>query len=624
MTHSLTELTWVKYPIAVACVIVYLTIVGLPYVFASTRKLPSYFLILTPNLGMATVITAASLYGFVGSAVSPLLVYAFAFVFAALAALLLVRNGSVKWDRQSLRQSLRAAGGSVAWPWTLGIALVTIFMYPAISLGHGYMTTFVTSNNDVGSYLAEATNFAVSGFRNAGYWFGWDGGSDASTLAAKTDHTGVSAILAAIAALFGQPVWKVGTVTMMVAGSSLVAGTVAYCRSICELTDRTSLVIGAFASSSLVVWYMASNYFLAQVICVSLLLGQLTLVNLACDHEWDWRIVVSLGLLAAATILASPEFQTVAVALAVATMSIKALVDALAGNPKAEVARKLGGGFVRYGLSMGLAIALVFPFLSGLFGRVQRISDVNGVVGWSLDPSNLPATLFGVPDSFAVSSTGISNLLYVLCGVAVVAGIVRGYRKSNRKMLAAAIMTVVFFAACGVAGHRWGWATYQSWKLIFALTVPILVTIVALGLKLLPKSWREATLAIMIAIIGINLGGGEANWTPTRVETRGMLVNSLSSELTEFLESPEVQRQTGINFYMPSMWQTLAVPGVYGGKGAMSSPSYISSAKPGPKPYSCSLFERSLYHPAKGPRAKKDHVVAGTANYVLVATPSCR
>src|SRR4051794_18076856 len=209
---SLSDFGWVKYPFGALVVLAFVTVLGLPYAVMARRRLPAYCLLLTPHVGMAVLVLGVTWYAFLGEPLRWWLLYLVALL--VLAGVAFRERGSLR----PVRPGLRATALGLL-PWLLGIGMATAVLLPALSsavLPPGLVTSFTLTNNDVGSYVAEASNMAKAGFDNAGLYFHWTPGSDpASTFAARQDHTGGNAFMAAVAAILGQPVWKVGEIAEM-------------------------------------------------------------------------------------------------------------------------------------------------------------------------------------------------------------------------------------------------------------------------------------------------------------------------------------------------------------------------------------------------------------------------
>lgn len=611
---TIQELGWIKYPLATFVVLAFVTVLGLPYAALVRKRLPNHCLLLGPHVGMALLVVGVSWYGFLGTRLPGWLLYVVALTALAIAVALVI-------ERSSAPKLLDRAFARYALPWTIGVLIATIFMLPAISssvLPPSYVTSFAVSNNDLGSYIAEAANMADAGFDSSGYWYGWNAGTSPSTMAAKTDHTGANALLASVSAVLHQPVWKIATISLMLVLSSILAGAVALARSFMESAESASLAIGIFASTTFLIWYLAANFFLAQLLSISLVLAQLALVQTARRTGLDWRVVFSVGALAAGSMLSSPEVGSVGIVFMVALIAARAAGSLLARMPVRSLLRSFWNDAALVIASALVAVLAILPFVADLISRTQRVGGF-GIVGWSLDLRNAPASLIGLSDAIGSPRTPVSTLVATLVALGLVAALVWAYKRRDKDALIAGVFAFAMIVI-GVAGSlRWGPVAYQSWKLIVTLSIPLAVAALVIALRPLNESWRLGVMFVVVALIGANVSIGARSWDTVRYDAAAMRGAAVPLELSEFLKSGPLQRQPAINIYVPSLWLTMAAPAVYERRAAMSSPSYLSGGRPGPHPYSCSLYDRTLYKPTK-----RQKVVANSTNYVLVATPSCK
>jgi hypothetical protein len=616
---SLSDVYWLKYPVATAALIAFLAVLGIPGYLVLRRLLPPWAAILAPNIGLAWTIVLVSWYARLGTALRWWVVWgAFALVVVGL-VVAAVRSSLLGTLRAEYRGARIAASTafSYATPWLLGITAVTIFMLPMIASPFqpkGFVTSFTFANADLGSYVGEATNVVKAGFADAGLYFDWNPGTNANTFGASTDHTGASALLALSSATLGAPVWKVGQVSIMLALAAMFAAATALVRSLLQRSPRGTLVIAALGTTSFMIWYLVGNFFLAHIVCLSMVLSQLAVIVAARDRLIDWRALFTLVPLAAATWLSSPELQFVLALLAAALIGgdlVASLVTGVPGAIRTATVRA-----VAVGLSVGIAALVIFPFTADLIARSKRLYASDSVVGWSLDLQNGVLTLLGYPDGIGTHSD-LGWIAIAATGLLLLACLIWALMRRDRLGITSGVFGVVLVAACAYGAHRWGWVTYQSWKLVLSVSAPFLIFSAILVLRPLSPQNRRAALAVFAAIAVVNVGVGARMWDPVRGTPQAVAEHSVNIALVTVLRDPKVQKQGRLNMYVPTLYNTMIAPAIYGRKAAMSSPSYNSGGGAGAHPYSCSLVEASLYN------RKMGKIVYTSHGYHLVATPRC-
>jgi hypothetical protein len=615
-----SALYWLKYPVATACLIAFLTVIGLPAFAIVRQRLPDWGLLLVPILGLAWAIVLVSWYARLGEALHWWVVWAAFAASAAASIVIAIRVGVLARLRASPPSLRTAAAAALSYggPWALGVAFVTAFLVPVITSPFqpsGFMTTFTLGNNDLGSYIAEATNVAKAGFANAHLFYGWDPGTNPSAFSANVDHTGADSLLALFGTAVGGPVWKVGQLAMMVGVAGMYVGSVALVRAAMPEVRRGALVIAAFGPTSFMVWYLVGEYFLAQIICLCLVLTQLAVIVGARDRLLDWRVVATLTPLAAATWLTSPELQAVFALLAGAVV-VSGFLAAIV-TKTAYAVRMLLARTAVVATSVSLGALLIAPFMGDLIDRLHRVyGSTAGQVGWPVDMQNGALLLLGYPDSIGSHSAlgwfAAIGVALLLLGSMTWALVMR-----DRVGIAAGAFCLVLIAAVTYGAHRWGWAAYQSWKLILTLSVPFLALAGVLILRPLRADHRRAALVVLAVLVGVNLQSGARTWNPVPTSPELLAAHSVGAGLVTFLHEPRVQRQSHLNIYVPTLFNTMVAPTVFGKTAALSSPSYLSGIQPGAHPYACSLVDATMYRRDLGSVAYSAH------GLLLVNTPRC-
>ncbi|MBJ7329667.1 MAG: hypothetical protein JHC95_07215 [Solirubrobacteraceae bacterium] len=617
---SLSDLAWLKYPIATAVLVVIFGLVGLPMVALLRNRMPRWAAALAPLYGIGIVMLTVSWYARLGWALPTWLVWLVVVATGGGTTLWAWRSGELARLRADLGDRRGALGTvwGLSLPWIVGIAAATVFMVPMITSTFtqpGFLTVFTFGNADVGAYVGEATNVQLAGYDNAGLYDMWNPGSEVSGFSADQDHTGANSLLAFSASALGSDVWKTAQIVLMLSFAGLLAGAVAVVRWFMPTRPRIALAIGALASSSFLVWYLVGNYFLAQVLCLAMITAQLILIFAGRTRPFDWRIILSLAIVAGGNWLSSPELQVVLFMLAGALV--------LADFVSTLVVRAEGAFRQLWRQSAGLLITLVtlvilvFPFATVTVERSKRVYGYKGGVGWTLDLHDSVLIFLGYPSAISTRAGDLGAIALWAAVIAFVAAVGWVLFKRDRVGIAAGVVCTVTAAAAIFGASRWDWTGYQGWKLIITLSVPFLIFAgVLLSRIFTGERLRMFALACAILFV-VNVLAGSRMWDPLKGTEAGVRHASLNADLATFLDDPKVVAQKKLNVYVPSMYATMIVPSMYEQKAAMSSPSYYSNAKPGPSPYACSLVEASMYKKRMGKVAYANH------GYLLVNTPRC-
>jgi hypothetical protein len=429
------------------------------------------------------------------------------------------------------------------------------------------------------------------------------------------DHTGADSLLALFGTAVGNPVWKVAQIAMMVGLAGMYAASVALVRAVMPEARRGALVIAAFGTTSFMVWYLVGNYFLAQIICLCLVITQLAVIVGARDQLLDWRVVATLTPLAAATWLTSPELQAV-FALLVGAVIVSGFLAAVV-TKRAHAVRTLVARTAVVATSVGLSALLIAPFMSDLINRLHRVyGSTAGEVGWALDMQNGALLLLGYPDPIG-SHSALGWFAATGVGLLLLGCTIWAFVKRDQVGIAAGAFCLVLIAAATYGAHRWGWTAYQNWKLILTLSVPFLALGAVLVVRPLRADYRRAALVFLAVVVGVNLQTGAHMWDSVRGTPQLLATHSVGAGLATFLHEARVQRQGHLNIYLPTMFNTMIAPTMFGKNAALSSPSYLSNGQPGEHPYACSLVDSTMYQRDLGT------VAYASDGLFLVNTPRC-
>lgn len=605
------DLAWVKYPLAAIVVTVFLAMLGLIPMLWARRSLPEWGTLLTPLLGMAWLSVGLSWYAHLHWPLRTWALWLLAIACLTVVATRIYRRHSKAEIRALLsdRRELARAAWDSSGPWLAGIAVIALCMVPIFEAqpgSSGFLTTFTLANNDVGTYVAEATNLARSGFGNAGVFFAYNPGTG-DRFAASYDHTATQVYLAAVSSVLGGSAWKTAQVALLVEFAGVFAAATMLARALLGRRPTASLVVAGVAAGNVLVLYLAGHFFAAQLLCLAMSIAQLALVIGARDRLTEPRIVVTLATLGAACALSSPEQQVITLALLAVV-----LVASCVYRPGTNLRRALTQSLLGLAAATALSLLLVIPFINDLRTRVQVVSQ-HGVYGWVLDLHDAPLTMLGYPERLGEPATGLGTATIIILAVLLAVSLALAIRRGNTQGVAAGIVLAILGAAMTIGSLHYGFSGYQSWKLIMTLSVPALVA----GFVLLASVYdTRMVLTVAVAVAALNLAAGARQWSDA-VDAQGIRPHSVTNDLATFLRSTEVQRQDAINVDLPQRFSTMIAPAVFDKVAALSSVSSWSLSKPGPRPYACTLVDANSYNPDLGP------VVYAKHGYLLVATPRC-
>jgi len=157
------------------------------------------------------------------------------------------------------------------------ILLALWIQLPAIALSNKYgvlMGMVTTFNNDVASYAMVGQEFLRSGFSNSGHYLNYNMNFQAETFSYQAPN-----ILTSIfSTVLNVGVWQVMTLVMIFA----VALSILSLASILEtmnigITRIKSILVGAFICATPLTSYIIGNYFLAQILALSVTASLLSL-----------------------------------------------------------------------------------------------------------------------------------------------------------------------------------------------------------------------------------------------------------------------------------------------------------------------------------------------------------
>lgn len=635
-------LSWLVYPLLLLGVVAFYCALGLPMAALLARR-SSIFISFAPIFGFALLSIAGSWYALLEVKMNRL-----ALVFSVAVALLVgiwillmdgrsrVTESGVRTNKGPDARQIRGYLVALA-PVLVGIAGLTFFVIPMVTselLQSGFVTSFTSDNNDLASYILQATNVAQAGFGPTELLADPDFiefGSLGDL--ARYDHTGASALLASTSVMFGLPVWKVATVSVLAAGSCLIPAVAVFVREVCGLRLRWCLLAGTVAAFTVYFWYMTSQGFYAQLLAACLVVAELALFTWAGRGGDRIIFVAASAVLIAAGWFISPEVQLLALVL----LPLVALAGLLQSDHERMLARK--SWFIKpysvligwMALAVAASLVLAVPRIKG---AIEVLTSVSGQTsaGWPLNLGGSGASLlgldgrvpFGDPNAQLTLVTGADVLAWLLLfGLLVVLVALTVKRKDGRAAMALVILAAIAgLVAVGIV--RWGPTGYQTWKLIVTMSVPAIALICGVCF-LIAKTTpvRQAVAAVMLVLVGVSLANGQAIWIKNLSSNEVGRSRMMSPELVGLLRSPFLQRQQGLNVHLSPYFETMVAPAVYDKTAALSAPHYFSETSDNGRgfPFPCTVMASGAPRPAELASTK---VVKRTQNYIVVGTEQCR
>lgn len=634
---------WLIYPFTLTVSVTFFALVGLPIAAILARK-SRILLCLAPIFGMSILAIAGSWYSLLERPMNRPTLVTTAIVLGLVGLVLLWRDyqrtsSLAHPDRPSSESRARAIKllGVVLAPWGIGIVVLTFFILPIITmdlLAGGFLTSFTSENNDLGSYILQATNLQQAGFGPTEILkeVAVEEVGSIGDLA-RFDHTGASALMAANAVFLGMPVWKTATITVLAVSTALLPGSYLLAHQVLRIRLRWSMVAAAVGTLTVFFWYLVVQGFYAQIISISLMLAQLAVVVWAARTQQRWVMVGALPILIAACWYCSPEQELVFVPL----LGIGALVG-LASKSKGSIqlrSRKFlvlcGTTAIWLGIGLLVSLAVAAPRIKGALGVLATVGK-DEIAGWPLTIGGSGAALMGIndiretsgPSGYVEFMTTLDLVYWILLTVLIAWLIVTAIYRRDRPIALAFVLVIPMALIVAFGGFHWGPNAYQTWKLAMTLSFAILTLIGAMWLAATKSLVAKAVVTgVLLAIVGLSVVLSHRLWDfnlQTAATQRARVINP---ELVGLLRSPFLQRQEGINIRLDTNFQTMAAPAVYDKQAEMSAGNYFDGALLDGKgfPFACTVMIKDRPRP---PELANTQIVKRTKNYIVLGTTECK
>jgi len=530
-----------------------------------------------------------------------------------LAACVAVALVAVGW-RQHLRVRSPSFAGSAS---TVGVLVAVAAIFVAefrVPLSIGHLTAASIWNTDIAAYVTVAGNLVSHGFAAAGNIVGVNLGAMAAS-ASGGGRPGTFSTLAAAAAGTGLGTWQVALPLLLV-GVALGALAV---RDAARLVLPGSLVaaplIAVLATMASLFGYITTNYFLAQVLVMPLVLGELIVLHwIARQSTWRERVgglVLLVAVVVSATLSYSPmPFLMQPIILAAVCLG------------------ELGRGWLRRSRVVVISTVSAFVFTCALVTepvwrsiQFARSSVSAGEAGWPLGLMT-PLDVLGFRQVVRTPRPIVGTFILetVIVGLVVLAAVWALWGAQRRAAIfyaSAAFVVLASYAAVyadrGYSYDQWKWISF--FQPVFIATVFALVA--AAAFVLIGKLTVPAQLTgrAVVAILGVVLIAGSARILVTGTRNNHVVWvareptlpwSIVGSPLSQLAERPSIDRLNAVNVDL-SQWDTLwaayflepttRVYLGYTGYFAARSSAQSPTLEPVPDPGAPSSVPRSTWRP---------------------------
>lgn len=633
---------WLVYPALIIGIVIFYGLVGLPFAAVLARR-SRVLLCLAPVFGLSILAIAGSWFSLLERPMnrSALVLVTAALTAGGLAILLrdyrqrLTLNPGRSAREQGTVISRLAA--IVIAPWVIGLVAVTIFIMPIITMGlleGGFVTSFTSLNNDLASYILLATNLQEAGFGPTELLVDQDlPGLGSLGDLARYDHTGATSLLASTSLMFGLPVWKIASVTVLVVTVSVTPAAYVFAYQILRIRLRWCLVAACVGSLTIYLWYITAQFFFAQIIAIVLVLGQMALFSRAARVHRFWPAAALAPVIIAAGWFCSPEVELISIPLicAVALVGLLQRPDVNLRGWTLRFVRSYCALLVWVAVAVAASLVLAIPRIKGAIEVLSSVGKDN-IAGWTLNLFGSGAALVGIdgrsdpadPNIQLQGVTGVDWISWLLIVLLLVGLVTLSIARKDRRAGIGLLLIAALLLLGGYGVVRWGGSGYQTWKLLVTLSFATLTLIAATWLRLLRTGGaRQFVLAALMTAVGMSIVNGQHAWDPNLSSPTAMRSRIINPELVALLRSPFLQRQEGANMRLQGMFETMAAPAVYDRSAEMSGPHYFGSDNPDGQgyPFPCTVMSKGV---EKSPQLVGTRVVRQTENYVVLGTKDCK
>ena len=492
-------------------------------------------------------------------------------------------------------------------PGLISSSIYYLWVTISSSTSKPYLNSFTLGNNDLGVYLIDSTNIAKTGYLNSGDIISLD-----PTHWIATDHPAAKSFLAVTPALFNLKNWQFGNIGMIFLVTLLSTGLMTLAKDVLKIRNGTSSLITLASLTSPYIFYTVGNFFLAQVMCLPLLL--LGINSVLLKMRIRKRILIQ-SITFAALLITSSELSIV---LFLLTLSIQILNKILKmarrdKQVKSDYLNVLEDLHITLD-SFILGCIAVLPWAFSAINQFS-ISAKNGIGGWPLFVWN-PLTWFGV------SPIGAKNsIISVLCLFFIIflKFLFKSNLRNSRNSLAYGLLGIVFsLMILGVL--KWGTSGYQTWKL-FTTLQPLLVVLILSTIiprKMKRRFFNNLTVVLMIFLSALQIFSG-IQQSKKIFPHKDFNHHVISTDFRLLLSSEIAKRQVSLDILVQPYFETMASSSIAQVPVNFVSPTYYSGGEFWPFRSTCTVTKKEFLDRLN----KNPQIRAQVGDYLLVDNPRC-
>jgi hypothetical protein len=476
-------------------------------------------------------------------------------------------NFQIKSHRDFLGEFLRT-------PWLyIAIIFALWIQFPAILLSNKFGVKFgmvTTGNNDVASYAMVGQEFLRSGFYNSSHYFNYNMNFQAETFSYQAPNMLVS-IFSTILSLNA---WQVMTLVMLFALILSILSLASILENMnIQITKSKSILIGAIVCSTPLVCYVIGNYFLGQILALSV---SASLLSLGMKIISARKFGVSDGVyLAGLTVLASMTYPHFLLPFLFILFTV---VFILLFYVEKKI--PITDAWTLFGsLLSGLVLSsLVIWKTHGLL--IQTFSMTGN--GWSL-PTLTPQAIVLNRFFIGIEQPSLLNTLSWLIFALLILTLMFLVRRSDGQWLFSVVLLVGFGLGTLllILTRDIPATNYTNWKLISYMAPLFLIIVFGYLMEL--RKFSGFTLVLLCLVLSATPA---IDWMSTFRDNRG----SVTKDMQDLGSSKLLRQYSKINIDVKPWFETMALASIVPNSNVnMVNSNYYFLAQ---DPSACSIVRR--------------------------------